>query len=148
MNRQTGKNNIHHNWPTAWQGRDAHMLEECSDQGQTRASQHCLPEGKRSGERKRPVFQPWRSGRICLSRPPLVLLRRHLWRKTAEKQHVVCMGLSKQCIAILSGDWKLSTVCPRLSLKQFWSSGTQAVPNLGRQNVKPLLSPLFCPSDD
>ena len=43
-------------WSAAWQGRGAQRLEELSQHGQARASEHWSPEGKRSGERKQPTF--------------------------------------------------------------------------------------------
>ena len=42
----------HHIWSASWQGRGAQRLEELSEHGHPRASQHWSPEGKRSGERK------------------------------------------------------------------------------------------------
>ena len=50
-------------WSAAGQGRGAPRLEELSQHGQARASQHWPPEGKRSGERKRPTFHPQRPER-------------------------------------------------------------------------------------
>ena len=65
MNMQTGKHSRYHMWSAAWQGRGSPRLKEPSEHGQTRASQHWLPEGKRSGERKQPTFHPLRLGMIC-----------------------------------------------------------------------------------
>ena len=56
----------HHNWSIAWGGRNAEGLEDLFEHRQTRASQHWLPEGKRSGERKWLTFYPLRLGIICL----------------------------------------------------------------------------------
>ena len=65
--RQTGKHIRYHIWSAAWQGRGALRLEELSQHGQARASQHWSPEGKRSGERKRPTFHHPRSRAICVN---------------------------------------------------------------------------------
>ena len=43
----------------------AQRLEELSQHGQARTSQHWQPEGKRSGEKKRPTFHPPKSRTIC-----------------------------------------------------------------------------------
>ena len=63
----------------AWQGRGAPRLEELSQQGQARSSQHWSPEGKRSGERKRPTFHPPRSRMICVQPGLLALFRGQPW---------------------------------------------------------------------
>ena len=48
-------------WYAALQGRSAPRLEELSEHGQARESQYLSPQGKRSGERKRPTVHPPRS---------------------------------------------------------------------------------------
>ena len=62
----TGKHIRYHIWSAAWQGRGAPRLKELSQHGQVRVSQHRSPEGKRSGDRKRPTFHSPRSRTICV----------------------------------------------------------------------------------
>ena len=50
VSRSTGKHSLLHCWSTAWQGRNTEGLEELSEQGQSKASQHWLPDGKSSEE--------------------------------------------------------------------------------------------------
>ena len=45
-------------WPLPFSTPLSFRLEELSEHGQARAAQHWSPEGKRSGERKRPTFHP------------------------------------------------------------------------------------------
>ena len=81
---KTGKHNRYHIWPAAWQDRHSLRLEELSEHGQTRASQHWSPEGKRSGERKRPTFG------ACMGRCDAILnWKWKLW-KTEKKSMVFC----------------------------------------------------------
>ena len=47
-----------------WQGTSAKRLVGLSEHAQTIASYHLLPERKRSGERKWPIFHAWSSGTI------------------------------------------------------------------------------------
>ena len=57
-----GRLSRQHNWSTAGKGRGIDRLEKLSEPGQNRASQHWSLEGKRSGKRKWPIFNPLWSG--------------------------------------------------------------------------------------
>ena len=50
---------------TAWQDRGSWRIGELSVHGQTRTSQHWLPDGKRCEQKKRPTLHPLKSGTIC-----------------------------------------------------------------------------------
>ena len=52
--------------PAARQGGVAYRLEELSEHGQVKASQHWSPGGKKSRDRKQPTFHLSRSGTICV----------------------------------------------------------------------------------
>ena len=60
--------------------RGARRLEELSEHGQARASQHWSPEGRRSGERKQPTFHPPRLGMLFSTRQTLAISRARLGR--------------------------------------------------------------------
>ena len=88
-----------------WQAQQISHLEELSEHGQVRASQHWSTEGKQSGERKRSTFHPPRSRTICV-------LPGKYWHSfegnlgdTAERQSRARMGLSECYDAILSWNW-------------------------------------------
>ena len=77
-------------------------LEELSEHGQARASQHCSPEGKRSGERKRPTFDPLRSRTICIQPGKYWHCFESNVGEAAERRGGARMGLSERYDAILS----------------------------------------------
>ena len=89
----------------AWQGRGAQRLEELSEHGQARASQHWSPEWKRSEERKRPTFHPPRSRTICVQPDQHWHCFEGNLGETAERRDGARMGLSERYDAILSWNW-------------------------------------------
>ena len=98
----------------AWQVRGAQRLEELSQHGQARASQHWPPKGKRSGERKRPTFHPPRPRTICVQPGKYWHCFEGNLGETAERRGGARMGLSERYDAILSWNWSLhlcSVVC-------------------------------------
>ena len=102
IGRQTGKHSRYHIWSEAWPGRGAPKLEEFSEHGQARASQHRSPEGKRSGERKRPTFQAPRSGTISVQPGKYWHCLEGNLGETGEKRDGARMSLSEHYDAILS----------------------------------------------
>ena len=100
----------YHIWSAAWQGRGAPRLEKLSEHGQARASQHWSPEGKRSGERKRPIFHPPRSRTICVHPGKYWHCFEGNLRETAERRGGARKGLSERYDAILSWNWNWSCV--------------------------------------
>ena len=111
----------------AWQGRGTQRLEELSEHGQARASQHWSPDGKRSGERKRPTFHPLRSRTVCVQPDKYWHCFNSILGETAEKWVRAHMGLSERYCAILSWNWNWSPKgCPHkstdTSLVEHWSS--------------------------
>ena len=106
MNGQmTGKHSRYHIWSEAWQRRGAQRLEELSEHGQARASQHWSPDGKRSGKRKRPTFHPPRARTICVQPDKYWHCFEGNLGETAERRCRVHKGLSKRYDAILSWNW-------------------------------------------
>ena len=103
--------------------RGAPRLEEVSEHGQTRASQHWSPEGKRIGERKRPTFHPPRSRIICVRQSKY----RHCFKgnlgETAERWGGARTGLSERYDAILSWNWNVANLSGQnlMLMKQFKS---------------------------
>ena len=98
---------LHWDWQrvAAWQGRDARRLEELFEHGQARASQHWSPEGKRSGERKRPIFHTPSSGMICVQPDKHWPCFEGNLGETGERWDGVRMGLSECYDAILNWNW-------------------------------------------
>ena len=103
--RETGKHSRYHIWSAAWPGRGAQRLEELSEHGQAKASQHWLPEGKRSEERKRLIFHPPKLGTICVQPDKHWHCFESNLRETAERWGRVRMGLSECYNAILGRNW-------------------------------------------
>ena len=83
-------------------GRGALSLEELSQHGQARASQHRPPKGKRSGERKRPTLHHPRSRTICVQPNKYWHCFGGNLGETAERRGGARMGLSECYDAILS----------------------------------------------
>ena len=96
----TGKHSRHHILSAAWQGRRAWRLEELSEYGQARASQQWSPEGKRSGERKWPIFNCPRSETICLQPDKHWHCFEVNLGDTVERRGRAHMGLPKPCDAV------------------------------------------------
>ena len=107
--RETGKHSRYHIWSAAWQGRGAPRLEELSQHGQARASQHWWSEGKRSGERKWPTFHPPRSRTIYVQPGKYWHCFEGNLGETAERRDGARMGLSERYDAILSWNWNWSS---------------------------------------
>ena len=97
-------------WSAAWQGRGAQRLEELSELGQARASQHWLPEEKRRGERKRLKFHPLRSGTICVQPDKHWHCFEGSLGETAERQGGAGMGHSECYDAVLNWNWNWNQV--------------------------------------
>ena len=97
--------NRYHIWSAAWQSTGAQRLEELSEHGQARPSQHWSPEGNRSGERKRPTFHPLKSETICVQPDKHCHCFEGNFGETAERQGGVHIGLSEHYDAILSWNW-------------------------------------------
>ena len=90
-------------WPKA--SLLAPRFEELCEPGQARTLQHWSPEGKRSGERKRPTFHPPRSRTICVQQDKHWHCFDSNLGETAERQGRARMGLSERYKAILSWKW-------------------------------------------
>ena len=76
--------------------------EELSEHGQATASLHRSPEGKRSGERKRPTFHPPRPGTVYVQPGQHWYCFEGNLGETAERRSEARMGLSERFDAILS----------------------------------------------
>ena len=88
MDSQTGKHSRYHIWPAAWQSTGAPRLEEISEQGQARASQQWLPEGKEWRKEAADIPPSEVENDLCSTRQTLALFPgqpcEHCWETGAE----------------------------------------------------------------
>ena len=100
----------HRSRSAVWKGRSVETLEELSKNRKTRVLQHWWPEGKESGERKRLVSKPLRSGTNCVQPDLLSFCFKSNTGGTAEEWGGACIALSEHYDVILDMNWSYSVV--------------------------------------